>query len=332
MIEPVIRRKVLRPRSRPADQAPQSGLGRALPRALVRALSAGCGLTAEPGPMAERGVALAEGLDRLVEDGFVALLTGRDGGAAGLLVLDSGLFSALIEAMTLGRLGATAPAMPRRPTATDAALLGALIDRVLADLDRGLLEVGAAPEGWRMARAVGDQRLLGAILDEGGYRLAELSVELSAAGAAGSARRSGRLALLLPDPDRVQVPVPSAHAADRAPVAEPDAFSRGIEGAVQGAPAVLTAVLGRVALPLEQALALAVGQRLELPISALEEIELVGLDTRAYAAARLGQTRGMRAIRITVLADGGAGRLAPPGTPAFSEAGAAPVQRLAAAG
>lgn len=336
MNEPVLRRKVVRPRSRPAIDGEQSMLARALPRAAVRALSAGCGLTAQPGALSERGVTLAEGLDRLSEDGFLALLSGADGGAPGLLVLDTGLFSALVEAMTLGRLGAAPPAAPRRPTATDAALLGALIDRLLAELDRGLaeagLDAGAEGGGWRMARAVGDQRLLGAILDEGGYRLAEVPLALSAAGAPGSAPRSGRLALLLPDPDSARAAAPPGRAPAAAPAATPDTLGQGIEAAVQGAPAVLTAVLGRVALPLEQALLLAVGQRLELSIAALEEVELVGLDARAYAWARLGQTRGMRAVRITLLADSAGGPATSPVAPPFSAAGATPVQRLAAAG
>lgn len=334
MIEPVIRRKVLRPRLRPAAEAPRSGLARALPRAMVRALSAGCGLAAEPGALVERGVALGEGLDRLAEDGFVALLNGGDGGASGLLVLDAGLFSALIEAMTLGRLNAAPPTAPRRPTATDAALLGALIDRFLGELDRGLAEGGATAEGWRMTRAVGDQRLLGAILDEGAYRLAEVPLALSAAGAAGSAPRTGRLTLLLPEPGAAQAqgPAPAVRLAADMPQAEGDGFRRAIEGAVQGAPALLTAVLGRVTLPLDQALALAVGQRLELPVSALEEVEIVGLDSRVYAAARLGQTRGMRAVRISTLAEGGGAPFVPPPAQPFSEAGASSAPRLAAAG
>lgn len=340
MIEPVIRRKVLRPRSRPAAEVPRSGLARALPRAIVRALSAGCGLAAEPGALAERGLPLAEGLDRLSEDGFVALLTGAEGGASGLLVLDTGLFSALVEAMTLGRLGAAPPAAPRRPTATDAALLGALIDRLLAELDRGLAEAGddaggatgAGAGGWRMSRAVGDQRLLGAILDDGAYRLAEVPLSLSAAGGAGGAPRTGRLTLLLPESPTAGGAAQPGRARAAAPPSTPDAFGQGIEAAVQGAPATLTAVLGRVALPLEQALALAVGQRMELPISALEEVELVGLDARAYASARLGQTRGMRALRIITLGEGAGGPAAPPAAPPFSEAVAAPVPRLAAAG
>jgi flagellar motor switch protein FliM len=322
MSEPVLRRKILRPRSRAAapPAAPLSAPATVLPRALVRAISAGAGLTARAGPLTERSLDLAEALDRLDDDGFLALLApvgaadGQVGGASALLVLDPALFSALIEALTIGRLAAPQTGPARRPTATDAALLGAVVDRLLAELARGQSEaapgVPAGAGSWQMARALSDPRLLGAILDEGRYLMIEVPLTLSiatgaGAGAGAEAERAGALALLLPVETVAALPSAVPPLSQAAPPPGPDAFARGIEVAVMAAPAVLTAVLGRLSLPIARVCDLAVGERLELPLSALEEVALVGPSDQIHATARLGQARGMRAVRILTLGEPG---------------------------
>lgn len=332
--QPVLRRKVVRPRPQ-AEPAPQiSDLARAIPRALVRAVSAAAGLTAVVGPVTETRLSLDEMLDRLAEDGFVALLSpasGRSG--SGLAILEQPLFSGLIEAMTLGRLSPRVPDT-RRPTATDTALLGAVVDQTLAELAPvlGLTadQSGApgdmgggsppppdrqsAPTGarWHMTRCVSDLRLLGAVMDEGGYRMLAAPVRLTGDGAS----RDGTLTFVLPSlrrPDEAggqgagRAPVVGAANADPAaggPGAtgqSADPFQSALEQAIMGAPVVLGSVLGRMPMTLEQAMDLRVGQRLELPLSQLEEVEVTGLDGTCQARARLGQSRGLRALRIIAL-------------------------------
>lgn len=321
MIEPVLRRKVLRPRGRAEVQPQGSALARALPRTVVRAISAGAGLTAQTGAVTDRALPLAEALDLIDVDGFLALLgQAARPGLAALAILDQTLFSALVEALTVGRLGPATAAAPRRPTATDAALLGAVIDRLLADLDRAQREAGAAdPDSrgpWQLVRGLNEPRLLGAILDEGAYRLAGIEVTLP--DTAGGTR-TGQLTLLVPAPD--PPPAAAVEAVPGSAVPAPAAEGQGapVEATIGAAPAMLQAVLGRVTVPLDQALALAVGQRLELPLAALEEVELVGPGGEAHAIARLGQSKGMRAVRILSL-----GGTAPPPPPtAFAEAGPA---------
>lgn len=153
--ESVLRRKVLRPR--PAPVAAPSGAERSLTRAALKAISAVAGLSAHCGAVAERRLRLDEGLERLPDDGYVALLTDAEG-AAGLVAMDAGLFAALVEAITLGRLPAQAPP-PRRPTPTDAALLAAVVEPILAEAGEG--------QGWRIARPIADLRLLPALMEEG---------------------------------------------------------------------------------------------------------------------------------------------------------------------
>jgi flagellar motor switch protein FliM len=74
-----------------------------------------------------------------------------------------------------------------------------------------------------------------------------------------------------------------------------------LETAVMRAPASLRAELGRLTLPLSEVLDLGVGGALTLPLSALEEVRLTALDGTEQAVGRLGQSRGMRAIRLTAL-------------------------------
>jgi len=369
--EPLLRRKLSRARPRVEPDVPGGARGRALPRALVRVLSAGTGLAVQPGPVTFGKAALSELSDRLPEDGFIALLApagaGDDGAGAspptGLIALDGGLFSALVETMTMGRLSAR-PAPPRRPTATDAALLGALIDRFLAECEAVAADsppsAGAAPpaaappaprsagaggaragaggvaapgalQPWRLRRALSDLRLLEALLEDVPYRFYRTPVSLTS----GAVNREGDLLLLLPEqPPRAAggagattaatgtgtgtAPAGASRTAASGQSAPPaaaggaegdDPFADTLRAQVMGAAVKLDGVLGRIVMPLSDVIALSRGQRLELPVSRLEEVELAGLDGKVQALARLGQSRGMRALRIVALSDS-VGRIA----------------------
>jgi flagellar motor switch protein FliM len=344
--EPVLRRKVLRPRPRPTPEDGRTELARALPRALVRAVSAGAGLTAQVGAPTDSRQSLDELLDLIPEDGFVGLLSpaAADGGT-GLAVLDQALFSGLIEAMTLGRLSQRPPG-PRRPTGTDAALLGAVLDQVLAELvgvGLGGADVMSSPGAaagpdtlgrWQMVRAVSDLRMLGAVMDDCPYR--KLSSQMQLTG--GEGRRDGVLTLLLPQPRRAEVrrgaPLYGSRDLAAAPPDADDPFQSALEAAVMAAPVQLNTVLGRVPMTLSQAMELAIGQRLELPLAQLEEVQVLGLDGQPQALARLGQSRGMRALRIIALTDGPDSRGSAVLTldHGLQGAGPTPIRRLVAGG
>lgn len=287
--DPVLRRK-LAPRSSAA--APGAGdatvdhPARDILRSLARAVSDAAPLVVENPARRSRTVSLAELLDSLDPDAFVALLTPGPVGC-GLVVVDQSGFTALVEAMTVGRLAARTPP-PRRATATDAALMGEVLDAMLEGL-RG----DAAVAAMRVGRPVPDHRLLPVLLDDGAFTLVTVEAEM----VAGGVRRAVQVALALPQPAPVRAAdgVPET---DRDPA--PGRWSAALETAVMGVPAVLAAELGRVTLPLREVLALTVGSALTLPMSALEEVRLVALDGTVQAVGRLGQTRGMRAVRLTV--------------------------------
>ncbi|MDZ7709898.1 MAG: FliM/FliN family flagellar motor C-terminal domain-containing protein [Roseovarius sp.] len=64
------------------------------------------------------------------------------------------------------------------------------------------------------------------------------------------------------------------------------------------APVVLDAVLARIRLPLSEAMALEVGQRLGLPVQSLRGVRLLGAGGHMAAEGRLGRRDGWRAVRL----------------------------------
>lgn len=334
--QPVLRRKLARKRTQPPDEGEGGARNpRAHPfeRALARACaSIGGGMHASARLSAAREVGQAELLELVEPEGFLTLLAPADAAEAddapgeaeaGLLALDRAAFMALVEILTTGRFSATARP-PRRATPTDAALLSDFIDGLLG-LRRQESEKqdGAGPEAtapWQRGRFVADARLLSVLLEEGAFELEQLDITLSL----GREQRSGRLLLGLPVPaaGAAMAGDDACAAATGAPPAQQQAWQRRVEAMVMAVPTELRAVLGRVSLPLEEALQLAPDSRLTLPIGQLEEVRLESGDCRLLALARLGQYRGMRALRLTAMPEGAqpgpmlAGPAQPPPMPA----------------
>ena len=151
--------------------------------------------------------------------------------------------------------------------------------------------------GFRFGQHARDQRLLDVMLDDVSYALTVMDVELTSEDVV----RKGQFMLALP-----QAPQPAMEAFSfDTPIfdepAEDNAWEEALKGAVMGAPADLRAVLGRVRMTLADVMELGPDSRLVLPLAQLEEVELETLDRRPVALARLGQYRGMRALRLTVL-------------------------------
>ncbi|OHC44558.1 MAG: hypothetical protein A2092_08835 [Rhodobacteraceae bacterium GWE1_64_9] len=62
------------------------------------------------------------------------------------------------------------------------------------------------------------------------------------------------------------------------------------------------AVLGSLRLPLSAALSLRPGEILPLGAAAIEAVLMIGQDGRPIASGKLGQQRGVRAVRLADLA------------------------------
>jgi flagellar motor switch protein FliM len=293
----ILRRKIDLSRQPQADGAPGADRGWRL--ALARATRDAMGLDIEFRTLSISRAGLAEVLDLAPMHALVALLDGPQGGL-GVLMLGPAVTASLIEMQTLGRLAGPAPA-PRKPTRIDAAMVAGVVDRALAGLDQSLAEEADRvwAGGFRYASYLDEVRPLGLMLEEENYRI--LSAEISLGGSG----RSGPVILVLPAVGRGERPEGTRGAeADAAPQ-----FTMALAAQVEQAECHLDAVIGRLVLPIGRILALAPGEVLDLPQAGLDAITLETRDGRRIARARLGQNRGMRALKIS-LADP-AGRAAP---------------------
>lgn len=279
---PTLRRKLGSARSgQPGPQ--RRSLAWTLRFSIARCAAELCGL-----PLAAIDASqCSEGPDGLSEylsdEGLLVLLDGPDG-QIGAVCLDFATVSALIQQQTLGNV--FDPAENVRPlTDTDAAMVAPLIDRTLQQAaersetgrDRQIID------GYRFGARVGDVRTLLLALGREDYRVVELLLDISLGQA------QGRLCFLLPE-----IPDPAEHAN---PMDKEDSSGLSLQDSVGVMRAELTAVIGRLSLPLTQLSQLTSGDLLVLP-GGLTDAELIAIDGRLVARAQLGQASGARAVRL----------------------------------
>ena len=289
MADDVIRRKVAAARAMALEGGPGADRGWRL--ALARAANDDIGLALEVTRLAIERRSLAELLELVPERALIAVLEGPAEGL-GLIALSPPVLAAMIEQQTIGRVSGSPPA-PRRPTRTDAAMVAGLIDRALADLETGLAQdmdrVWAA--GFRYASFLDDPRPLGLLLEEEAYRV--LRAEVSLAGGV----RAGAVLLALPADGRASPPVAPPDPALASPLSAAH-FAQALSDQVMQTEAELGAILHRVTLPLGAVMALQPGEVVPLPMAAIGHVVVEGIDGRPLATGKLGQNRGMRAVRL----------------------------------
>ena len=281
-----------------------------------RKVAAGRAVTAEGGPGADRGWriglaraardllkvaldvrsltverrSLAELAELVPDRALIAVLEGPSEGL-GAIILSQPILSGFIEAQTIGRIRSQ-EAPSRKPTRTDAAMVIGVIDAALSGLEQALAEEADLvwAGGFRYASFLDDPRPLTLLLEDAPLRL--LRVDVSLAGGL----REGEILLALPAAGRGQRPsaaVDQTATHDHGPV-----FSEALAERINGAQTRVEAVLARLTMPLAQVMGLTEGMILPLPQAALDRISLEGLDGRTVGNGRLGQNRGMRAVRL----------------------------------
>lgn len=283
----VIRRKIDRARPTQAEGAPGADRGWRL--ALARAARDAMGLDLDFRSLTIARRSLAEVLEVVPDRALLALLDGPQGGL-GVVMLGAAVTATFIEKQTLGRLGSQPPP-PRKASRIDAAMVAGVIDRALAGLDEALVEEADLvwAGGFRYASYLEDARPLGLMLEDEAYRVLSADVGL------GDGGREGRVILVLPAAGRGDSPalIPDPGAA------EVPHFTEALSAQVMQADCRLDAVIGRLTLPLRQVMALQVGETLMLPTAALDTVSLETLEGRHVVPARLGQHRGMRALKLS---------------------------------
>lgn len=236
-------------------------------------------------------LSLAEVLDLPPDRALILMLEGPCDGL-GLLIMSPEVHASMIEVLTMGRCGAQVPE-GRKPTRTDAAMLSPLADLALMHLEEALAENGDLPwtSGFRYASFIEEARPLGLLLEDVPYRVLNAGVSLA------QGARAGDVLLILPAEGRGARPRLRPGAVPDS-VARP-AFAAALTARVENADCALDAVVARLSMPLAATMHLAVDMVLPLPSAALDQISIEGLDGRRVAMARLGQNRGMRAVRLT---------------------------------
>ncbi len=292
----VLRRKVA---VRKTDRGPETG-ARAWRTAFARIAREAVGLDLAVPAVRDDRRSLAELLELIPDRALLAVLEGP-GNGLGLLAMSPELTASVIEAQTIGRVASSVP-LPRRPTRTDAAMSARLIDGALGALETALAN---APDltwtaGFRYASFLDEPRPLGLLLDDLPYRLLICDLDIA------DGARQGRVLLALPAEGRGPRPRPAAPA-DETP-ATAMAWQATLGGAVMGAEIAVEAVIGQLRLPLAQAMALEPGMVLPLPGARLDAITLCGPGGQKMGSGRLGQNRGMRALKIRLLGEDGADR------------------------
>ncbi len=255
---------------------------------------------------------LTEVLESPMQRALILMLQGR-GEGMGLMILSGQMLAAMVEMLTLTHLSATAPeeADLRKPTRTDAAMAVEFIDAALAGFEQIVAEGaggghgaggGDWAAGYRYAAFIDDPRPLHLMLEDGDYNLLAADLVLE------DGSRSGKIYLALPmPPASFDLPdfAPFDFDADPNPMveAQEDTFQVDLAAQVQDLGVKIDATLAQISLPIERIMRLAVGEVLALPFANLDQISLRGTDGFRVAGARLGQNRGMRALRLTDVAN-----------------------------
>lgn len=285
----VMRKKLLSKQQTPADGGPGADRGWRL--GFARAARDMMSLAVDFTSLSLSRQSLTEVLDLPPERALVLMLEGPEDGL-GLMIMSPDLLASLVEVLTMGKCGTQAPDL-RKPTRTDAAMVSPLVDLALANLEEALAEDNDLvwTSGFRFASFIEEARSLALLLEDVPFRV--LSARLSLAYGA----RTGEMMLVLPADGAGAMPRPKPNAVPDT-VARP-AFAAALATRVDEATCQLDAVVARLSLPLAEVMGLSVDRVLMLPTASLDRISFEGLDGRCVTTGKLGQHRGMRAIRLT---------------------------------
>ncbi len=214
--------------------------------------------------------------------------------AMGVIVLSPEVLAGLVEVQTVGAVTKHAP-MARKPTRTDAAMVAGFFDSALSELDMALTSQPEAvwASGFRYASFLDDPRPLALMLEDAAWQVIEAEVSLA------QGAKTGRVILAMPAVGRGTKAAQAV--SDQA--ARHKAFNSELCEQVNQSVATLEAILVRVQIDLSELMDLGVEDVVPLFGASLDTVQIESADGQRLAIARLGQARGMRALRILRLAD-----------------------------
>lgn len=278
----VLRRMVSPPPPAPEDVPITSS--RAMRLAITRAADKTHNMVMNVGGLREETLSLEDTLAAQNPDHMLMAVIKEDA-VIGIAALDTQLRSALIEVQTVGKVLAIHPE-DRAPTNTDASMAEPLLAAILQHMEETTQRTPL--EGWGQGVVISGQipsvRSAGLILPDLTYRVIRMSLDLAVAD------RVGELVFAMPD---AKGPVVT-----ETQTIETEDWATRFQRTVNASSVRLDAQLHRFKLPLYVAEGLEVGQVLPLPGCQVSSLKLMARDGRMVATARLGQSGGMRAIRV----------------------------------
>lgn len=230
---------------------------------------------------------LADITSDLSSPALLSVLSDADGTLRGLFSIDALFVNALVEYQT-GAGNERPYLIERIPTPVDAALSKRFIDALLGLLsDELTLSAGMPLLGTLFFKSYETQpKLLADHLDVPEY------ISFSAMVNFGDGARAGRFTLALP---------PSAFANGEGTEQATGAnWTQDLHDNVLAAPLKLNVVLLRQVMTLSRAMALAPGDLIRVPATAMKELSLEGADQKTVLTGRLGQMNGDRAVRVSL--------------------------------
>ncbi len=201
----------------------------------------------------------------------------------GAICLDLGSVASIIQQQTMGELSERPPES-RGFTATDAAMVSPLVDELFprAREMAETLEDRRSLDGYKSCTRIPERRALVLALNTDRYRVFDLTLEIA------GGRRQGHATLILPEVGQEQLAEQTKELNDGPALADASGVIR----------AELDAVIGRIRIPLSDLSTMKVGSLLPLAGAKLVNTDLIAIDRRKVARGRLGQCRGMRALRL----------------------------------
>ncbi|MEY8839195.1 FliM/FliN family flagellar motor C-terminal domain-containing protein [Cribrihabitans sp. XS_ASV171] len=218
----------------------------------------------------------------IAEDRLYIFLAGPEE-RFGAVCLDLDCVASIIQQQTMGQL-LDGPSEKRGFTPTDVAMVSPLIDAMFPRA-RELTETSEdrnSLEGYASYAQVLERRALLLALKADRYRIFDLTLEIA------GGRRQGHATLVLPEVEQEALTEEVAELSEGSALADASGVIR----------AELDAVIARIRIPLAVLSKMDVGSCLELPGAKLANTSLVAIDKRTVARGRLGQCRGMRALRL----------------------------------
>ncbi len=235
----------------------------------------------------------AEFIESLPENGLYYRLECEVGAQIGLLCLDPALINALDDVLT-GELDEVASACNRAPTAVDEALCRPYLDGMLTEFAAILRELREGKPTQTYQTAGVEREPSPHQFPEEPYLVLALEIDICCGA------RKGNCTFMIPACDT------EFTSAMPRPGENTSSWKAALQTALNAAPASLDVVLYRKQMQIGNILRLKVGDVLEVPARALENLSIEsqkGVIRSSLMRARLGEYQEMRAAKVTQIGE-----------------------------